>query len=166
MVFGLFPTIERMSCSPNGQKLYKTLKFLDNYPYFTKCLTIWFDIMPIFIKKFLINCYFGFNNMIPLCIIESTTELFNTTVIRNIIHMSKDELDNVYEYDFDLNKYANNIYLYYGLKDGWVPIKYGNDMMNRKELNDGHIIFDTTNSEHAFVIKESKVIADELIKFL
>uniref|UniRef100_A0A0N5B3L6 Lipid droplet-associated hydrolase n=1 Tax=Strongyloides papillosus TaxID=174720 RepID=A0A0N5B3L6_STREA len=166
LVFGLFPTIERMSASPNGQRLYSTLKFLDNYPNFTKCLTLWFDILPICVKKFLINCNFGFNSSIPSCIIESTVELFNTTVLRNIIHMSRDELDNVIEYDFDLRSYANNVYLYYGLKDGWVPLSYGDDMRNRKELNDGHVIFDTTNSEHAFVIKESEIIADKLTNFI
>uniref|UniRef100_A0A0K0EQ17 Lipid droplet-associated hydrolase n=1 Tax=Strongyloides stercoralis TaxID=6248 RepID=A0A0K0EQ17_STRER len=166
LAFGLFPTIERMSCTPNGQKLYSILKFLDNNPHFTKCITFWFDIMPVFVKKFLVNCNLGFNNSIPLCITESTVELFNTTVIRNIIHMSRDELDNVLEYNFDLKRYSSNIYLYYGLKDGWVPINYGSDMLNREQLNDGHVIFDTTDSEHAFVIKESKIIADELIKFL
>uniref|UniRef100_A0A0N4ZP62 Lipid droplet-associated hydrolase n=1 Tax=Parastrongyloides trichosuri TaxID=131310 RepID=A0A0N4ZP62_PARTI len=166
LVFGLFPTIERMSDTPNGQRLYPILKCLDNYPYLTKCITIWFDIMPIAFKKFLINCNYGFSDNIDKCIINSASELFNSTVIKNIIHMSRDELDNVLQYDLDLKPYSKKIYLYYGLKDGWVPLCYGEDMRKRKEIDDDHIIYDDTNSEHAFVIKESNIIADKLIDFL
>uniref|UniRef100_A0AC35TKV5 Lipid droplet-associated hydrolase n=1 Tax=Rhabditophanes sp. KR3021 TaxID=114890 RepID=A0AC35TKV5_9BILA len=167
LAVGLFPTIERMAETPNGRKLYSLLRFFDDYPLVAGCVTVWFDWMPATVKEYLIKKHFGSDRgVVPECVIESTVELFNSTVLSNIIHMARDELDVVNEYSFDLEPIKDLVYIYYGKEDGWAPLQFATDMLNRNQIPSDHIIIDDSHCEHAFVINDSITMADKMASLL
>ncbi|KAJ1356494.1 hypothetical protein KIN20_014227 [Parelaphostrongylus tenuis] len=56
------------------------------------------------------------------------------------------------------------LYFYYGRADGWCPEDFGYRMAER--LPRGHVILDEDGCEHAFVIRDSAIIAEKLLQFI
>ncbi|CAB3407580.1 unnamed protein product [Caenorhabditis bovis] len=152
----LFPTIERMAESPNGKRLGSTLAVLSRHDWLAKLLSFWVDFMPTSMRKFLVRLNLR-DPSIPTEIVDAATEIVGMNVFRNIVHMSNDELEQVVELDESLIEHNDRIHFYYGVKDGWCPIRHGRDMLER--LGDEHVTLDEHDCEHAFVIKEGEIVA-------
>ncbi|VDD89500.1 unnamed protein product [Enterobius vermicularis] len=155
-VFGLFPTIERMASSPNGKFMYPMLVKLRNYDSYLKFCGGSIDYLPKWLKKFFCGVYFSHSET-PSCIPEAATELMDINVIRNIVYMGADELETVIELDESLLEHKRLLQFYYGAKDGWCPIAYGKEMLER--LGEEIVTIDAGDCEHAFVIKNGDVMA-------
>ncbi|TKR80793.1 hypothetical protein L596_014801 [Steinernema carpocapsae] len=104
--FALFPTVERMAGSPNGRRLFGLLRFFDRNDWMTRIVAGVLEYLPATFKSFL--CRFHLSSS-PECIVSSASELGYSTVIRNIIHMSNDELENVCEFNEELLKAGKKI---------------------------------------------------------
>ncbi|KAK0404247.1 hypothetical protein QR680_017362 [Steinernema hermaphroditum] len=159
--FALFPTVERMADAPNGRRLGSILSFFDQNDWLTRIIAGGLEYLPRAFKSFLCRLHLG---SAPECIVSSAAELGYSTVIRNIIHMSNDELKTVCDFDETLLKAGDVIHFYYGTTDGWCPLEYGEEM--KKRIAASQVTIDEHGCEHAFVIGESAVMARELIKHI
>uniref|UniRef100_A0A1I7ZWT3 Lipid droplet-associated hydrolase n=1 Tax=Steinernema glaseri TaxID=37863 RepID=A0A1I7ZWT3_9BILA len=160
--FALFPTVERMSESPNGRRLAKLLDFFDRNDWLTRLIAGSIECLPLVFKTSI--CRLNVGSSAPECVVSSAAELGFSTVIRNIIHMSNDELHTVCDFQEDLLKAGDAIHFYYGMKDGWCPLEYGVQMKER--LGDKQVTIDKHGCQHAFVIGESEVMAEELVQMI
>lgn len=68
------------------------------------------------------------------------------------------------EFDASLLPDPTKIFFYYGTSDGWCPLSYAERMKTR--LPKGHVFIDESECEHAFVVKESEVMAQIMAKFI
>ncbi|KAJ1356498.1 hypothetical protein KIN20_014231 [Parelaphostrongylus tenuis] len=112
---------------------------------------VWLDYLPEYVKKWLVSWNLS-SEAVPSDVIISATELLSMNVFRNIIHLSHDELN------------KELLYFYYGRADGWCPEDFGYRMAER--LPRGHVILDEDGCEHAFVIRDSAIIAEKLLQFI
>ena len=55
-------------------------------------------------------------------------------------------------------------FFYYGTSDGWVPLSYDERM--KTILPNGHVFLDESDCEHAFVIKDGKIMAQIMAKLI
>ncbi|KAE9548885.1 hypothetical protein FO519_007910 [Halicephalobus sp. NKZ332] len=159
----LFPTIEQMAVSPNGTRLGGILRFFDEHDTLSRIILSWLWLLPLQVKRFLV----GFNlrdPSIPECIVESAMELISAPVVRNIIHMSNDELKNVVDHDPELFKHKDKILMYYGKTDGWVPNSCALKQLDR--LGENHVLIDEDNCEHAFVIKDGEAMTRNVVSLI
>ncbi|KAJ1364802.1 hypothetical protein KIN20_024974 [Parelaphostrongylus tenuis] len=147
----LFPTIERMAETPNGARLKRVLAVLNTNDWLAKMASFWLDYLPELVKKWLVSWNLS-SEAVPSDVIISATELLSMNVFRNIIHLSHDELN------------KELLYFYYGRADGWCPEDFGYRMAER--LPRGHVILDEDGCEHAFVIRDSAIIAEKLLQFI
>ncbi|GMR31247.1 hypothetical protein PMAYCL1PPCAC_01442, partial [Pristionchus mayeri] len=160
----LFPTVERMAVSPNGVRLRRVLAALDSQDWLAKALTFWLNFLPVSMKRWLVGLNLRGDD-VPPCVAEAAAELLNVNVFRNIVHMSHDELENVNEFDEDaLLQHKDLVHFFYGTTDGWVPVEYGMDMADR--TLSGHVSFDDKECEHAFVIKDGRIVAEKLVPLI
>ncbi|KAI8869429.1 hypothetical protein GQ42DRAFT_136045, partial [Ramicandelaber brevisporus] len=58
-------------------------------------------------------------------VIDRLIRCKNGTAIRNCLAMSRDEMNTLHEPNLDFyREHADRIHQYYGVQDGWVPLKY------------------------------------------
>ncbi|VDM45831.1 unnamed protein product [Toxocara canis] len=160
----LFPTIERMAESPNGKRLFPILSRLDSFnALFVSLILCWLDLLPLSLRRWF--CSWGLpTGNVPECVLDSAAELLCLNVFRNIIHMSTDELRKVCELDESLLKHSDRIRFYYGKTDKWCPIDFGYQMKDR--LGEELVVIDDSDCEHAFVIKNSEIMARKLVNWV
>lgn len=152
----LFPTIERMAISPNGVRLTPILTFFDRHDYLVKLLAWWLDYVPYSMKKWLCSWHMNHPN-VPDCVLSAAAELPHLHVFRNIIHMSSDEMQKIVDLDHTLLSLPEKLMFYYGTIDGWCPLAYGENM--RLLVPTEQVLIDEEKCEHAFVIRDSDVVA-------
>nr|CAD7203028.1 unnamed protein product [Timema douglasi] len=151
----MFPTIERMATSPNGKFL--TSLILPIVPLIVFLAWV-FTSLPRTLRRVLINIYFSIHKSTD-DMIDTTVDLVNPTVLRNVFFLAKDEMENVTELDSDtMTTFRDKLVLYYGARDGWTPLDYV------KDLKESHpevksIICDK-NFDHAFVLNMSQAVGD------
>ncbi|MCP9265204.1 hypothetical protein DINM_020443 [Dirofilaria immitis] len=130
----LFPTIEHMAESPKGELLLPWIKKLCKWDKIVQILFSWLVYLPNFVKErvctFVIkNCYECFSP----CILQSTIEIVDINVIRNIIFMAMDELSTVSNLDRVLLHYSDRCRFLYGTVDHWCPLSYALEMQKGLE---------------------------------
>lgn len=54
---------------------------------------------------------------------------------------------------------------YYGIEDGWAPLKFAQEMRKRVAKED-QVIIDEMNCEHAFVIHDTQKMAFKLAEMI
>uniref|UniRef100_A0A914CGJ7 Lipid droplet-associated hydrolase n=1 Tax=Acrobeloides nanus TaxID=290746 RepID=A0A914CGJ7_9BILA len=161
--YALFPTVEYMADSPNGRRLGPILRFFDSKDWLIKLVSFWTDFVPLAFKKWL--CSWNLSHPeVPECVLDSAAELGNSLVLRNIIHMSNDELNTVLEVEENLLSNPEKTFFYYGTSDGWVPLSYAERM--KTNLPNGHVFLDESDCEHAFVIKDGEIMAQVMAKLI
>lgn len=57
---------------------------------------------------------------------------------------------------------SGNVHLYYGLNDHWAPATFAHEMA--ASIGEDRVTLDDTGAEHAFVLKDSFVIAEKVVK--
>ncbi|VDK74956.1 unnamed protein product [Litomosoides sigmodontis] len=161
----LFPTIERLAESPNGERLLPWLKKFRRWDGALQMLLSWLRYLPNSIKEcicsYLMRSHQGCP---PSCVLQSAVEIVDVDVIRNIIFMAVDELLTVSNLDESLLRNSDRCRFLYGTADQWSPLCYGLEMQKRlgKEL----VIIDDKKCEHAFVLNHGEVVANEVAKWI
>jgi len=159
----LFPTIERMAVSPNGQRMTPVLSFFNRYDFLVKLLAWWIDFVPFTVKKWLCSWHMNHSN-VPDSVLTAAAELPCLHVFRNIIHLSNDEMQLVTDLDKSLLSFPDKLVFYYGTTDGWCPLSYGEDM--KELLPEEQVLIDEEQCEHAFVIRDSDVVARKVAEMI
>lgn len=149
--FLLFPTIERMSTSPQGQWVWPMLTYLR---------------LPALISVYALSClspqmqcrllewYFK-DRCIPDCVLNASLNLFQPDCAKLCMYMARDELENVTTLDVDnIRENVSRITFYYGANDNWCPYSYYQDL--KEIFPQGDIRLCKNNFEHAFVLENSK----------
>ncbi|KAM3727795.1 Lipid droplet-associated hydrolase [Dirofilaria immitis] len=159
----LFPTIEHMAESPKGELLLPWIKKLCKWDKIVQILFSWLVYLPNFVKErvctFVIkNCYECFSP----CILQSTIEIVDINVIRNIIFMAMDELSTVSNLDRVLLHYSDRCRFLYGTVDHWCPLSYALEMQKRL----GKVVIDDKKCEHAFVLNHQEIVAHKVAKWI
>ena len=166
----LFPTVERMSETPNG----RVFTFLTRNEWFLRLLyflVFLVTCLPSFIREPLIDrLYLKKNNStrdMALCdnmasVLSQMTRAFSC--VRSVLFMGRDEMDKVSA----LNKRlvienAHLLLFYYGTRDRWCPIDYYFDMLDMTSKNIAEtrgaspkILLDKLNLSHGFVVHKNQ----------
>ncbi|XP_029657861.1 lipid droplet-associated hydrolase-like [Octopus sinensis] len=154
--FFLFPTIERMSSSPQGKVVTPFLKL---FRWILLLFVYFMSFLPLKSKQRILCWYFKDEVKYPRCIYASSLNLFDVSCVNNMISMASQEMDMVKELDScTISKNLHKICFYYGRKDRWCPLNYCDDM--KKHFPKANIRVCQEGFEHAFVITDSERMAD------
>ncbi|XP_059620607.1 lipid droplet-associated hydrolase [Phlebotomus argentipes] len=152
--FMLFPTIERMSESPNGKyfcsatiRLYPILKFFVTLIYW----------LPEFVKGFLIRSFAKWKSY-DKTMLSPINHYINPVAIEKSFTLALEEMRRVKELDIQaLQDNKDLIKMFYGATDGWVPVKYYEEVCENVPGIDAEL--DNKGIAHAFVLKSGKEMA-------
>lgn len=124
-----------------------------------------FERLPFFAKLIMISIYFWFSS-IPKTFMGTIIQYIRPTVMEKVVFLAKQEMDTVVNLDLEAIKDNKDLLtLYYGTTDGWVPIKYYEEL--KKQIPDIDAVLDDRKTEHAFVLKSSEPMAkivEEMIR--
>ncbi|KNC34320.1 hypothetical protein FF38_05989 [Lucilia cuprina] len=150
----LFPTVERMIESSNGWIFTKIA--LPLYSVFGFLITL-FNRLPELLRIFLIQIYFWFSN-IPNYFIGTALKYTKASVCEKVVFLAEDEMARVRGLQKDIVRaYLDLLKFYYGTTDGWVPVKYYNQI--KEQFPEIDAVLDTKKIDHAFVLRHSKPMA-------
>ncbi|CAB3400148.1 unnamed protein product [Caenorhabditis bovis] len=159
----LFPRLERVSESPHGIRLKKVISTLTTNDWLAKSISFWLDVLPERTKRWLIRVNLTHDRTSPE-ILNAISEIMHMHIFRNIIRLFNDELENLGPLDENLLFHKEMIYFYYGTNDGWCPLVLGENM--KKKMSRGHVIIDDSGIEHAFVLRDSGLMAEKMLQFI
>ncbi|GFY62487.1 lipid droplet-associated hydrolase [Trichonephila inaurata madagascariensis] len=149
--FLLFPTIERMSTSPQGQWVWPMLTYL-RLPALISVYAL--SYLSPQMQCRLLEWYFK-DRSVPECVLNASLNLFQLDCAKLCMHLARDELENVTTLDVDnIRENLSRITFYYGANDNWCPYSYYQDL--KEIFPQGDIRLDKNNFEHAFVLENSK----------
>ncbi|XP_017763157.1 PREDICTED: lipid droplet-associated hydrolase [Eufriesea mexicana] len=150
----LFPTIENMYTTTNGQLF---TKIMSRFASFIIFLSWVFSYLPHFMQIFFISIYELLNG-IPLKNSNAILQLLNPDSLKRVIKMAKEEMEIIKERDDDIiSKYANKLWFYYGNCDGWTPIKYYEDLKSKHPYINAKLC--KHGYHHSFVLQYEKEMA-------
>ena len=150
----LFPTIERLAQTPNGQFLTPLLKY---FRWIIPLVTLPLLFIPYRVKQFLVQRYFG-DGQIPKCAVDATIKLLSPSSCRNCIHLASIEMQSVCTLDIEtVGKNIDRLCFYYGTDDAWCPAEYHQSMKCLFPLGEIHLC--SHDIQHAFVLKHSEEMA-------
>lgn len=155
----LFPTVQKMAISPNGQFLNNVIRrFHVLVMVFIKLVYL----LPRCINEFLANCYLRLNSL-PQHYLERLLKYCNPYVLEKVLFMAYDEMDSVVSLNtgiVDKVKHITNVI--YSSQDGWAPGHYMEDFKKfQPELQMKEV-----KIAHAFVLKSSEAVAEMVSNFI
>lgn len=101
----------------------------------------------------IIYMYF-FVMSIPRHFVGTALKYSRPSVLRKIVYMADEEMDQIIEPDYDVLKAnVHRLKLYYGASDGWSPVNYCHRLRERVPGLDASI--DIYQFAHAFVLRSS-----------
>jgi len=157
----LFPTVEHMALSPNGQFYTPLLKY---FRWLVPLLTLPLKFLPYRLIQFLVEWYFG-GGQIPKCMVEATMKLLSSSSCENCLYMASTEMQSVCKLDMDtVAKNIDRFCFYYGTKDAWCPTEYYHKM--KKLFPAAEIYLCSHGIEHAFVLHHSEEMASVVSDWL
>lgn len=113
-----------------------------------------FTLLPLIVKILLIEV-FGFFNGVPRKCRGSVLQLVNPEVLRRVFSLAKEEMIVVRELDHEVvAENTDKIWMYYGSKDGWTPVKYCEDMRVRHPNVEATLC--NRGILHSFVLQSEK----------
>jgi predicted alpha/beta hydrolase family esterase len=159
----LFPTIERMSSTPNGRPLTFLTTF---FMWLLHLFALIASKLPDSIRKLGINVLFARPHSNKLLVPNANKVvngmLKNASCMRSCLFMGRDEMKNVNEPNrIAIERHMDKLIFYYGRTDKWCPIDYYNDMerfveSKLKKSNDIEksqvVKLDTHGMDHAFCL--------------
>lgn len=153
----LFPAIDNMKSTRNGL-LFKFLKLII---WLILLLTSFFSILPTYVKIFLLHIYLFLHGQADKSQIDSIITFLDKNVLEKIFYMLYDEME-LLVYDNDCNyeiikRDKDKMRFYFGLSDGWVPIKYFNKLKRMIPTINAELC--TNNYQHHFVLHNSFSVA-------
>ncbi|XP_055382323.1 lipid droplet-associated hydrolase [Condylostylus longicornis] len=158
--FLLFPTIERMADSYNG-KIFQLFSFLS--PLYIYLLHFIY-YMPIFVRLFIIKIYFWLFS-IPKIFLKPAIKYSKPTSMEKVIFLAKDEMKVVREFDeLHIKRNKKLLKFYYGATDGWVPVKYFNEIKEKIDDLDAQLC--QKGISHSFVLQHSEMMGNILAEWI
>ncbi|XP_030645284.1 lipid droplet-associated hydrolase isoform X2 [Chanos chanos] len=152
----LFPTIERMACSPQGRVMTPVLCHLRYAAYLPVFLL---SLLPGFLQTALVRLVLGSLSSLDHTTIPATTSLFNVDCAANGMYMGGQEMRLVLERDnATIKRNLHKLVFYYGATDHWCPVQYYHDI--RADFPGGNIRLCERGIRHAFVLDAGKEMAD------
>ncbi|XP_033149693.1 lipid droplet-associated hydrolase-like isoform X1 [Drosophila busckii] len=147
----LFPTVERMAESPNGQTFTNIV--MPFYSVFGNVLFNLLKAMPIWLQSQIYLRIFS----IP-CDHVSTALKCQPSVAEKAAFLVDDEMARVRGLQCELiEQHLPLLKFYYGAKDDWVPVAYYEELIRLFPQADAQL--DTKGIDHAFVLSSSKPMA-------
>ena len=148
--FFLFPTIERMVFSPNGKFFVSRIGRLTHFMLYYLTFFLHYCLPKSLTKAILSvrfrNCSPERRNLLS----NSALGILNPTSISNILQLSMEEIEVIFTRDNEFyQNHIGNIVLYYGRTDGWVPLRFHNDML--RDYPDSKTYLCQQGITHAFV---------------
>ena len=156
-VFLLFPTMERMAESKNGQRFYPyyfgKLKMV--LVFIAGLLSI---ILPHVVQRMVLGLFLRkIDPSIRSHFVEGGMNVISARSLYNILSMAHQELQEVIQLEASmLERHGHKVVLYYGVKDHWVPDDVYAITKERFPLCD--VVLCDRSCKHAFV----KRVADYL----
>ncbi|XP_018056446.1 PREDICTED: lipid droplet-associated hydrolase [Atta colombica] len=146
----LFPTIEYMADTPNGI-FFKTF-VSHTAPILIFLSWIFTTMFPVTLQTFMIRT-FGLFFGIPDRSVRAVREMLDPRVLSRIINLAKEEIKYVKEADHEtISKHADKLWLYYGTKDGWAPVKYYKAIISKHPGLNAQLC--QRGFQHTFVLKD------------
>uniref|UniRef100_A0A250XYI7 Lipid droplet-associated hydrolase n=1 Tax=Castor canadensis TaxID=51338 RepID=A0A250XYI7_CASCN len=158
--FLLFPTIERMSESPNGRIATPLLCWFRYVLYVTGYLIL--KPCPEKIKSLLIR--------MGLQVMNLKTEFLPMNILQpfclaNAAYLGGQEMMQVVKRDDEVIKeHLSKVTFYYGTTDRWCPVKYYEDI--RKDFPEGDIRLCEKKIPHAFILRFGQEMAGVVADWL
>lgn len=154
----LFPTIEKMSITPNGQSMVTYLWSSLRKP-FTGLVWLSTRLIPNVVKVFLLRLHFHTTPEEHLQPIVEGVMNIDDKSIYNILQMAKQEMSEVIDAPFSaIDENIDKIVFYYGVGDNWNVETCYQDMADRYPGKQVHLC--QHNIPHAFVECSSDKMAD------
>ncbi|KAL7861898.1 hypothetical protein SRHO_G00133390 [Serrasalmus rhombeus] len=152
----LFPVIERMACSPQGQVMTPVLCRLRYAVYLPAFLL---SLLPEKLKAGLVQLALRNVYSLDTTMIPATVSLINVDCIGNAMYMGSQEMSLVLERDNStIRQHLNKLIFYYGATDHWCPVQYYCDM--RRDFPEGDIRLCERGLRHAFVLDAGEEMAN------
>ncbi|CAK9803895.1 Lipid droplet-associated hydrolase [Anthophora plagiata] len=147
----LFPTIEHMAESSNGWFFFKILSRIG----FLLTFFAWiFSLFPIYVQN-LFLAMLGPLCGIPAKFHEVVLQILNPYSINKIFKLASEEMEAVKNRDDDIiSKHAEKLWFYYGNCDGWVPLKFYQNMRSKHPNVNAQLC--KHGYGHAFVLHSEK----------
>ena len=154
----LFPTIERMGITPNGQKLAPLFSTL-RCPF---TALVWLvSSFPNFFRRFILNRYFHTTPSDHVKHMSEATMNINSSSMYNILRMAYQEMDEVTEPPLHvIDEHIDKMVIYYGVGDRWTVESCYENMAARYPDKDVHLC--SKGFPHAFV----ECASDEMAEFV
>ncbi|KAL3272548.1 hypothetical protein HHI36_014020 [Cryptolaemus montrouzieri] len=150
----LFPLIERLQEGKKGMSLKKNEKY-----QFLLIFVLWlFYILPEIISGSLLKAF-----KIPGKDVPFILSTFNPKVLKQVLLVASDELEQVNKRDNDvIKKNINKLRMLYAEGDGWLPSTCYDDLL--KDFP--KLKADMSHFEHAFYMKSSHEVAEIVSKWI
>ncbi|XP_007937449.1 lipid droplet-associated hydrolase [Orycteropus afer afer] len=156
----LFPTIERMSQSPNGRIATPLLCWFRYVLYVIGYLLL--KPLPERIKLWLIRMCFQMKNIPNECLCMNLGDPF---CLANAAYLGGQEMMQVVERDNEtIKKHLPKLTFYYGTLDHWCPKEYYDDI--KKDFPEGDIRLCEKKIPHAFILSHSQEMAEMVADWL
>ncbi|XP_006880705.1 PREDICTED: UPF0554 protein C2orf43 homolog isoform X3 [Elephantulus edwardii] len=150
----LFPTIERMSESPNGRIATPFLCWLRYVLYAIAYILL--KPLPENLKSWIISMTFKLKNIANDCFCPS---LLNPFCLANAAYLGGQEMIQVVERDNEtIKKHLSKLTFYYGSIDSWCPLQYYEDI--KRDFPEGDIRLCEKKIPHAFILSHSEEVAE------
>ncbi|XP_016080267.1 PREDICTED: lipid droplet-associated hydrolase isoform X1 [Miniopterus natalensis] len=152
--FLLFPTIERMSESPNGRIATPLLCWLRYILYVSGYLLL--KPCPETVKSWLLRTALLWMNLQGEFLAPSVLEPF---CLANAAYLGGQEMMEVVKRDNEtIKEHLSKLTFYYGTIDPWCPTQYYEDI--KKDFPEGDIRLCEKKIAHAFILRSSQEMAD------
>lgn len=149
----LFPTIERMKISPAGEMFTERI---ERALWYSKIFFL-LGFLPYALRRYILNYYVQKWNL-PDAYLDSALKVANNRVLERILHMGRDQVENVYDLELDWIKQNKDILkFYYGTTDHWCPKNYFYDL--KKNAPDIDAELDELGMAHAFNVRKGPEMA-------
>uniref|UniRef100_A0AC35F0T3 Lipid droplet-associated hydrolase n=1 Tax=Panagrolaimus sp. PS1159 TaxID=55785 RepID=A0AC35F0T3_9BILA len=159
----LFPVFEFLPKSSQGIWMKHVFKFFHVFPIFLILLTFWLNFISETTKQKLCQWNLKGSNS-HNCILDSAVELLSFNVIKNINHMSVDEMVVIADEYPNLDTVKDKLRLYYAVEDHWVP--HGSAERNLQKYGSKCVRIDEHGCKHAFVISHSVPMVNVVVSLL
>ncbi|KAM6221959.1 lipid droplet-associated hydrolase [Rhynchocyon petersi] len=150
----LFPTIERISESPNGRFATPLLCWFRYVLYAFGYLLL--KPIPEQIKLWIIKISLRVTNTADDCLCLSVLDPF---CLANAAYLGSQEMIQIVERDNEtIKKHLSKLIFYYGTRDPWCPLQYYEDI--KKDFPEGDIRLCEKKIAHAFILSHSQEMAE------
>nr|XP_055028316.1 lipid droplet-associated hydrolase isoform X3 [Misgurnus anguillicaudatus] len=152
----LFPTIERMACSPQGKLMTPLLCHLRYAVYLPIFLL---SLLPERLKAEIVRLAMGNLYSLDTSIVPATVSLINVDCAANAMYMGGQEMRLVVKRDDStIRQHLRKLIFYYGATDHWCPVQYYQDI--QRDFPEGDIRLCERGIRHAFVLDAGEEVAN------